>query len=201
MEQQNAERPTSERTESGSSEVIGWRLQTLLAEYGRLKDEIFSHKSSQQTILNFIIALAAAELAALTRLPWGLAGWLSLEGLLLLPIPFGLLGMYHSGYTIRIHNLGKYLDGELRVRLESIAGPGTLRTESYLPISSPLGIWKAHLDGRLIYLSLFGLKALPQVLPLIAYCAVKSGNLQWWVVPALGLDLMLLFVSTLGQHD
>jgi hypothetical protein len=175
VEQKNAEQAASEATGSGSSDFIGWKLQTLLAEYARLKDEIFSHKASQQTILNFIIALAAAELAALTRLPWGPAGWLSLEGLLLLPIPFGLLGMYHSGYTMRIHKLGRCIDGELRVKLESIAGSGTLRTESYLPISSPLGLRKAQVDGRLVYLSLLGLKAFPQVLPLVTYCALKTG--------------------------
>jgi hypothetical protein len=201
VEQENTAK-SGESRDALVREATAWKLQVLLAEFGRLKDEISSHKSSQQTILNFIIVLAATEIAAMTRIPWDrAAGWLSLEGLLLIPIPFGLLAMYHSGYTIRIHKLGAYIDSELRAKLESIAGDGTLRAVSYVPITSPLGIRRANLDGRLVYVSLLGLKALPQLLPILAYFALKITVWQWWTVLAVTFDLILLVVSTFGQHD
>lgn len=147
------------------------KLQALLTEYGRIKDEIIRHSATQQTILNFVILLLLAEMASLAQMfmmdlqpppP------LILNLLLIAPIPFALLSLYHTSYTMRIHKLASYMDGELKEKIEKIVGEGTLRTRSFNPTPNILVLPNSLPDGRISYISLFGLKALPQLLPLIA---------------------------------
>lgn len=179
------------------------KVQVLLAEYERIKDEIFHHKTTLQTILNFIIILGAAQLGILGQifLSSSMPQSLIEKLLLITPIPFALLSLYHSGYIIRIHKLASYMDGELRSKIEAIVGEGTLRTHSFYPISNILALRKSSIDGRITYLALFGLKILPQMLPLIIFFCIKA--LPWGILEYVwfACDFLLMIVSVVGQHD
>lgn len=179
------------------------RLQVLLAEYGRIKDEIIRHTTTQQIILNFVILLLSAEIAALSQIflmvtqqPQPL-----LNLLLIVPIPFAFLALYHSSYTLRIHKLGSYMDGELKEKIETIVGEGTLRTRSFYPTPNILALPKALPDGKMAYLALFGLKALPQLLALITYVSIKASPWSTWEYVLFAGVLVLMIVSLIGQHD
>ena len=183
---------------------IQLKLQVLLTEYERIKEEIFHHKTTQQTILNFIIFLISAEIAGLLQIflsPSQLSGRLVGYLLLVVPIPFALLSFYHSAYTIRIHKLASYLDAELREKIETIVGKGTLRVRSFYPTPNILALFKSSLDGKMTYLALFGLKALPQLLALITYLSIKVSVWNTWEFVLFVGDITLMIVSVIGQHD
>lgn len=178
----------------------GERLQVLLAEYERIRDEILHHKTTQQTVVNFIIVLIAAEVAffAQSSVNTQLVQYPAL--LLLLPLPFAFLGLYHSAYTIRIHKLADFMDGELREKIEAVVGPGALRSRSYVPTRHIFLLAKAARDGRLTYLSLFGLKCLPQLVPLAIVLSLR-GPWPWWQYVWFAVDLLICAWSTTGQND
>ncbi len=180
------------------------RLQALLAEYERIKDEIIRHATTQQTILNFVILLLSAELAALVQIFLMLtqpSRPLLVNLLLIIPIPFALLSLYHSAYTLRIHKLGSHMDCELREKIETIVGEGTLRTRSFCPTPNILALPKALPDGKMAYLALFGLKGLPQLLALITYVSIKASPWSTWEYVLFSGVLVLMIVSVVGQHD
>ncbi len=179
----------------------GERLSVLLAEYQRVRDEILHHKSTQQTVMNFIILLAAAEVAMFSQIVERGFDARYTTVLLLLPLPFALLAVYHSAYTARIHVLAEYLDGDLRHKLEHIVGDGALRAKSYYATRNVLGLRHARSDGKATYLALLGLKSLPQIVPLAACVTLGVEGLSWWQWAWLCGDVALLLVSSLGQHD
>lgn len=177
------------------------RLHVLLTEHSYIQNTIFHHKTTLQTILNFIILLIAAEIALFTQLAGKPLGAEYTNTLLLLPIPFTLLAIYHSAYTIRIHKLAAYLDNDLRGRIENIAGSELLRQRSFQGTRHILDLPRANLDGKMTYLALLGLKVLPQVVPLAVCLSLGVGSLAWWQVLWLVVDATLVIVSGVGQHD
>jgi len=180
------------------------RLQVLLVEYERIKDEIIRHTTTQQIILNFVILLLSGEIAALAQIFLMVTQQpqpLLVNLLLIFPIPFAFLALYHSSYTIRIHKLGSYIDGELKEKIETIVGEGTLRTRSFYPTPNILALPKALPDGKMAYLALFGLKALPQLLALIIYVSIKASPWSTWEYVLFAGVLVLMIVSVVGQHD
>lgn len=189
------------RMSAGESTLAESQLQVLLAEHQRVRDEILHHKSTQQTIVNFVILLVAAEIALFSQVVEKGFDARYTTVLLLLPVPFALLAIYHSAYTARVHKLAEYIDGELRDKIERIVGERTLRTKSYYATRNILDLRHARPDGKATYLALMGLKSLPQIVPLAVCVSLGVGDLSWWQWAWFGGDVGLVLISSLGQHD
>src|ERR1700722_20779853 len=87
-----------------------WLPKSFLQNTNGYRVTYGQHKQTQQTILNFIFIIVGIELAALPQighLDNGITGIL-----LAVPVPFALLSIYHSAYTMRIHRLpGAFVGG------------------------------------------------------------------------------------------
>lgn len=174
------------------------QLEVLLNERNKIHAEVLSHKATQQAVLNLMIVLIAAELAAFSQVSATFAHIQLI--LLLVPIPFALLATYHSGYTARIHHIAAYLDGELRQKIELRTSDGLLCGQSYQPIRNPVEFKRARPEGRMICIALLGLKSFPQIVPLAIWLGSNQGAGPWlWVLFI--ADCCVLALTITWQQD
>lgn len=177
------------------------KLKVLLAEYERVIKEVITHKSTQQTILNFIIGLAAAEIGLLAKFMEKGFDARYMVMMLVVPVPFGLLALYHSAYTMRIHNLAGYMDGGLRKKIEMLAGSGVLEAPSYHATRNVFALHRATKDGQFTFLALMGLKVVPQLIPIAACVSIGIYAMSWWQQIWLGLNILFMVYTATIQHD
>ncbi len=102
-------------------------VQTALAEFSALRDEIANRSSAQHTLIGLNLTAIG-----------GIGGFVLSEHadvrlLLLLPILSPALGLLFFDHAINIKKIGTYIGEELRPALVAILGPiGTMRYEEVI---------------------------------------------------------------------
>lgn len=179
------------------SDSIDLQIQTLLAEYVRVQEDIRHHKTTLQAIMNFIVII----LVGLAALLPAISEQKQLSSIpLLMSVAVAFLAFYHSAYVIRIHQLAQYVDRNLSLKINGLLGADVIGRYDWTATPSILSLRRSRTDGRLTYAAVAGLKFLPQVSCLVAY-TLGNPNMNLWRYVMIFALLILAILSSCGQND
>lgn len=184
------------------------KVDVLISEMSAIRNEINSTKETVHNILNFFFVLIGAEVSLF------IAAWDSLVDfdsifvrllILTIPFPFMCLSMYHTECIIRIHKYIRYVDFNIRNKIEELLGEPLLNAKSKTATKSIMGVLKkGPLDAKFGYLSKLGLKLMSMLFPLLFYIyMIQRRQINVEPVEYIMITVDVTFIAALFfmQHD
>ena len=173
-------------------------VQTLLAEFTALRQEIDSRSSTQHTLLNLNITAVAT-----------LIGLVATENaqeslLLLITLTSGTLGILWVDHARTIGNIGRYINEDIRPQLETITGTNVLAWEA----ANRLYIEDAKVSVNWTFrLAMFFTFFIPPAGALIStpllHPSIAGSGKMFWVVWAMGaiMTSFMTFLIAVAQFS
>lgn len=189
-------------------EIVGKKVDVLMAEMTAVRNEINTTKETIHSILNFFFILISAEISLFVSV-WDsvftLTNPLIRLFILLIPILFFCLSIYHSECVMRIHTYITYVDSTIRNKIGTLLGDPLLNNQSKFPTKTVFGVFhKSPMAAKLGYLSKLGIKIISMLLPILFYIYTIRSNCmpmsiyEWILLP---VDIVLTISLFFMQHD
>lgn len=188
--------------------MIDKKIDVLMNEMSAIRSEINTSKETIHSILNFFFVLIGAEVSLFVAI-WDssidFSNIFIRLLILIIPLLFMCLSVYHSECVIRIHTYSNYVDSSIRDKIQELLGDPLLNAKSKTPTKSIIDVFKkCPLDAKLGYLSKLGIKTISMLLPILFYiCMVNQNSIKMIVVEYLFflIDAVLIITLLFMQHD